>query len=181
MVIIIKKIINDYCKLTNNIDIRTSIIIDVLTSLRDNIEYFCLDNQFIINSIFYTTKSYKNFNVETLFKTITKYLDLPYYIPFDNFLIKRGIKDSFIKNMVNYNNWSLDELMLRTNPNNFIRHAFFWEGTKEKHKYWSRFDTEWKNHVQNLNKYIKEKHEINEQQMLKDISNYLIALNKNNI
>lgn len=179
--VIIKKIINDYCKLTNNIDIRTSIIIDVLTSLQNNREYFCLDNQFIINSIFYTTIEYKNFNAEKLFKTITKYLDLPYYTPFNNFLIKRNIKDSFIKNMVNYNNWSLGELMLRSNPDNFIRHAFFWEGTKEKHKYWSRFDTEWKNHVKNLNKYIKEKHEINEQQMLKDISNYLIALNKNNI
>lgn len=174
--VIIKKIINDYCKLTNNIDMRTSIIIDVLTSLRDNVEYFSIDSQSIINSIFYTTKSYKNFNVETLFKTITKYLDLPYYIPFDNFLIERGIKDSFIKNMVNYNNWSLEELMLRTTTNNFIRHAFFWEGTKEKHKYWSRFDTAWKNHVQNLNKYIKEKHEINAHQMLEDISNYLIAL-----
>ena len=89
--VIIKKIINDYCKLTNNIDIRTSIIIDVLTSLQNNVEYFCLNNQLIINSIFYTTLEYKNFNVETLFKTITKYLDLPYYIPFDNFLIKRGI------------------------------------------------------------------------------------------
>ena len=174
--VIIKKIINDYCKLTNNIDIRTSIIIDVLTSLQNNVEYFCLNNQLIINSIFYTTLEYKNFNAETLFKTITKYLDLPYYTPFNNFLIKRNIKDSFIKNMVNYNNWSLSELMLRSNPDNFIRHAFFWEGTKEKHKYWSRFDTEWKNHVKNLNKYIKENHEINEQQMLEDVSNYLIAL-----
>ena len=79
MITIIKKIINDYCKLTNNNDIKTTIFIHTLLDIKYASSNVLFGYYLIIKTIYGNASKRKNFNSEILLKICKKNLDLWYY------------------------------------------------------------------------------------------------------
>lgn len=68
MVTTLKKIINDYCKLTNNNDIKANLLIKTLINIQNKSQYILFNYYVIARTIYDTLSEYKNFNSEILLK-----------------------------------------------------------------------------------------------------------------
>ena len=173
MITILKKIINDYCKLTNNNDIKTTIFINTLLDIKYASSNVLFGYYLIIKTIYGNASKRKNFNSEILLKICKKNLDLWYYKEFDNFLIRHQIKSSFVENIKQSKNQSLTELMLLIQPANYINYAFCWAETKEKHAYWYKYDRIWRKYLNNKRISLDETQQLNRQQIYNDICDFL--------
>lgn len=177
MITILKKIINDYCKLTNNNDIKTTILFDMLINMQNASRSIIFSYYVITITIYDTLSRYKNFNSEILLKICKKNLDLWYFEEFDNFLIRRQIKDSFVKNLKQIRNRSLADLMLTIPPIDYINRAFHWCLAEEKRNYWYKYDRMWRTYIRNKIKKSDDIQPFNADQVYMSIFDYLT--NKN--
>lgn len=173
MITILKKIINDYCKLTNNNDIKTIVFINTLIEIKHALTKIMFDYYDIITIIRDQVYKHKNFNSEILLKICEKNLDLWYYKDFDNFLIEHNIKSSFVKNLKYQKKCSLIDLMLFVHPNIYISEPFLWDETKEKYEYWNRYNTLWMEYLKNKLKSLSETQKLNRHQICRDICDFL--------
>jgi len=173
MITILKKIINDYCKLTNNNNIKKAILINTLLHIKHSSFYDTLYYDMIIKTIYDNVSRRKNFNSEILFKICKKNLDLWYYKDFDNFLMRHQIKSSFVENMKKLKHRSLDDLMLSVSPIDYINYAFCWADTKQGYAYWHKYDRIWRRYVNNKTKSLDETQKLNRDQIRSSIYDYL--------
>ena len=72
MITILKKIINDYCKLTNNNDIKTTILFYMLINMQNASRSIIFSYYVITITIYDTLSRYKNFDSEILLKICKK-------------------------------------------------------------------------------------------------------------
>lgn len=102
-----------------------------------------------------------------------KNLDLWYFEEFDNFLIRRQIKDSFVKNLKQFRNRSLADLMLTIPPIGYIDRAFHWSLTTENHDYWDKYARMWRTYVRNESKNLCEIQQFDTHKIQNSICDYL--------
>ena len=173
MITILKKIINDYCKLTNNNDIKENLLISILINIQNTSRCITFNYYVIAMKIYDTLSEYKNFNSEILLKICKKNLDLLYFEEFDNFLIRRQIKDSFGKNLKQFRNRSLADLMLTIPPIGYIDQSFTWAFTTENHDYWDKYARMWRTYVRNESKNLCEIQQFDTYKIQNSICDYL--------
>ena len=173
MVTILKKIVNDYCKLTNNNDIKANLLISILINIQNASQYIVFNYYVITRTIYATLSEYKNFNSEILLKICKKNIDLCYFEEFDNFLIRNQIKGSFVKNLKQLRNLSLADLMLTRHPIGYIDQAFPWLLTTENHDYWDKYARMWRVYVRNESKNLLEIQQFDTHKIYNSICDYL--------
>ena len=173
MVTILKKIVNNYCKLTNNNDIKENLLISTLIHIQSASQYIIFNYYVIIRTIYDTLSEYKNFNSEILLKICKKNIDLWYCEEFGNFLIRHQIKSSFEKNLKQLRNCSLADLMLTIHPIGYIDQAFPWVLTTENHDYWDKYAKMWRTYVRNESKNVLEIQQFDTHKIKNSICDYL--------
>lgn len=169
----LKKIINDYCKLTNNNDIKENLLISTLINIQSASQYMVFNYYVITRTIYDTISGYKNFNSEILLKICKKNIDLWYCEEFDIFLIRHQIKGSFEKNLKQLRNSSLVDLMLTIPPVGYIYQAFPWALTTENHDYWDKYARMWRTYVRNESKNLLEIQQFDTHKIKNSICDYL--------
>lgn len=173
IITILKKIINDYCKLTNNNDIKENLLISILINIQNESRNITFNYYVIAMTIYDTLSGYKNFNSEILLKICKKNIDLWYCEEFYNFLIRHQIKSSFEKNLKQLRNRSLADLMLTIHPIGYIDQAFPWSFTTENHEYWDKYARMWRIYVRNESKNLLEIQQFDTYKIQNSICDYL--------
>lgn len=173
MITTLKKIVNNYCKLTNNNDIKENLLISILINIQNTSHYILFNYYVIARTIYDTLSEYKNFNSEILLKICKKNIYLCYFEEFDNFLIRHQIKGSFEKNLKQLRNRSLADLMLTIQPIGYIDQAFPWSLTTENHDYWHKYARMWRTYVRNESKNLCEIQQFDTYKIQNSICDYL--------
>ena len=173
IITILKKIINDYCKLTNNNDIKENLLISILINIQNASQDILFNHYVIARTIYDSLSEYKNFNSEILLKICKKNIYLCYFEEFDNFLIRHQIKGSFVKNLKQLSNRSLADLMLTIQPIGYIDQAFPWYFTTENHDYWDKYSRMWRTYVRNESKNLCEIQQFDTHKIYNSICDYL--------
>lgn len=159
--------------MTNNNDIKENLLISILINIQNASRCITFNYYVMAMKIYDTLSEYKNFNSEILLKICKKNLDLWYFEEFDNFLIRRQIKDSFVKNLKQIRNRSLADLMLTIPPIDYINRAFHLCLAEEKRNYWYKYDRMWRTYIRNKIKKSDDIQPFNTDKVYRSIFDYL--------